>query len=157
MKTQILIVIIGNFSYKHVYSYRSSRSEVFCKKVFLEISQNLQENTCARVSFSIKLHCENFLQVFLSIIIYFQLSGKKSQFTKNFACPLILLSSKLKIRIKFYTRERCGNDELSWRRSLPYRKQSNDLLWFDMIGISFMKYLNWLFINVAWETSYAHF
>ena len=25
------------------------------KKVFLEISQNLQENTCARVSFSIKL------------------------------------------------------------------------------------------------------
>ena len=31
---------------------RSSRSEVFCKKeVFLEISQNSQENTCARVSF----------------------------------------------------------------------------------------------------------
>ena len=26
------------------------------KKVFLEISQNLQENTCARVSFLIKLH-----------------------------------------------------------------------------------------------------
>ena len=104
LKTQILILIIGNFSYSHVYSYRSSRSEVFCKKVFLEISQNLQENTCARVSFSIKLHCENFLQIFLSIIIYFQLSGKKSQFTKNFACPLILLSSKLKIRIKFSTR-----------------------------------------------------
>ena len=30
---------------------RSSRPEVFCKKVFLEISQNSQENTCARVSF----------------------------------------------------------------------------------------------------------
>ena len=28
---------------------------VLCKKVFLEISQNSQENTCARVSFSIKL------------------------------------------------------------------------------------------------------
>ena len=30
-------------------SYRSSRPEVFCRKVFLEISQNSQENTCARV------------------------------------------------------------------------------------------------------------
>ena len=28
---------------------------VLCKKVFLEISQNSQENTCARVSFLIKL------------------------------------------------------------------------------------------------------
>ena len=29
--------------------------EVFCEKVFLEISQNSQENTCATVSFLIKL------------------------------------------------------------------------------------------------------
>ena len=29
---------------------RSTRSEVFCKKVALRISQNSQENTCARVS-----------------------------------------------------------------------------------------------------------
>ena len=29
--------------------------KVFCKKVFLEISQNSQENTCARASFLIKL------------------------------------------------------------------------------------------------------
>ena len=34
---------------------RSSRPDVFCKKVFLEISQNSQKNTCARVSFLIKL------------------------------------------------------------------------------------------------------
>ena len=34
---------------------RSSRPEVFCKKVFLKISQNSQENTCTRVSFLIKL------------------------------------------------------------------------------------------------------
>ena len=27
---------------------------MFCKKVFLEISQNLQENTCARISFRAK-------------------------------------------------------------------------------------------------------
>ena len=44
---------------KHVYEnkksecqiYRSSRTEVFCKNVCLEISQNSQEKTCARVSF----------------------------------------------------------------------------------------------------------
>ena len=30
---------------------RRSRSDVFCRKGFLEISQNSQENTCARVSF----------------------------------------------------------------------------------------------------------
>ena len=36
-------------------TYRSSLPEVFCKKVFLEISQNSQKSTCARVSFLIKL------------------------------------------------------------------------------------------------------
>ena len=39
-----------------LYTYdRSSRSDVFCKKVFLEISQNSHENTCARVSILIDL------------------------------------------------------------------------------------------------------
>ena len=37
--------------------FRKSHPDVFCKKkVVLEISQNWQENTCARVSFLIKLH-----------------------------------------------------------------------------------------------------
>ena len=40
------------------HSFRSSRPEVFCKKVFLEISQNSEENNCARVSFLIKLQAE---------------------------------------------------------------------------------------------------
>ena len=31
--------------------FRSSRPEVLCKKVFLEIPQILQKNTCARVYF----------------------------------------------------------------------------------------------------------
>ena len=31
--------------------WSSSRAEVFCKKVFLKISQNSQENTCAGVSY----------------------------------------------------------------------------------------------------------
>ena len=35
--------------------YRSSRPKCFVKKVFLQISQNLQENTRARVHFLIKL------------------------------------------------------------------------------------------------------
>ena len=35
--------------------YRSSRPEVFGKKVVLEISQNSQESTCATVSFLINL------------------------------------------------------------------------------------------------------
>ena len=35
--------------------FRSSRPEVYCKKVFLKISQNSQENTCTKVFFSIKL------------------------------------------------------------------------------------------------------
>ena len=39
----------------HFPVQRSSRSELFCKKVFVEISQNSQENTSARVSFLIKL------------------------------------------------------------------------------------------------------
>ena len=34
---------------------RSTRLEVFYKKVSLKISQNSQENTCARASFLIKL------------------------------------------------------------------------------------------------------
>ena len=35
--------------------FQKQPPRVFCKKVFLEISQNSQENTCARVSFLIKL------------------------------------------------------------------------------------------------------
>ena len=35
--------------------FRSSRLEMFWKKVLLQISQNSQENTCAAVSFLIKL------------------------------------------------------------------------------------------------------
>ena len=39
----------------HILECRSTHPEVFCEKVFLEISQNSQRNTCARVSFFIKL------------------------------------------------------------------------------------------------------
>ena len=43
---------------------RSSHQRCSVKKVFLEISQNSQENTCARVSFLIKLQATE-LQLYL--------------------------------------------------------------------------------------------
>ena len=39
-----------NVSRWHKQMFRRSRPEVFCKKVFLEISQISQENTCARLA-----------------------------------------------------------------------------------------------------------
>ena len=42
--------------------YRNSRPGMFCKKVLLKISQNSQENICARVSFLIKLQAYNFIK-----------------------------------------------------------------------------------------------
>ena len=38
---------------------RSSRLDAFCKKGVLRNSQNSQENTCARVSFSVKLQASS--------------------------------------------------------------------------------------------------
>ena len=37
------------------FLYKSNGPEMFCKKVFLKILQNSQENPCVRVSFLIKL------------------------------------------------------------------------------------------------------
>ena len=47
LKLTVLLALTAK-SYK---IFKSSRSEVFCKKGILKISHNLQENTCARVSF----------------------------------------------------------------------------------------------------------
>ena len=67
---------------------RSSRQGCSMKKVFLEILQNSQENTCARVSFLIKLQTSacNFIEkqalaqvVFLRIVWNFQ----EQLFTQN--------------------------------------------------------------------------
>ena len=53
----------------------------FVKMVFLEISQNLQENNCARVSFLIKLHPEacNFI--------------KKETLAQVFSCEFCVISN----------------------------------------------------------------
>ena len=39
-----------------VRAFKSSQPEVFCKKVFIKISQNSQENTCARVPEGLQLY-----------------------------------------------------------------------------------------------------
>ena len=58
----------------HLTLFRSSQERCSIKKVFLKISQNSQENTCARVSFSIKL------QATACIFI------KKETLTEVFSC-----------------------------------------------------------------------
>ena len=55
MKFLSLFMVILVTESNPQFCKRSSRPDAFCEKVFLEISQNLQENTCARVSFLIKL------------------------------------------------------------------------------------------------------
>ena len=47
--------------YCHLYSEAATRG-VLCKKLVLEISQNSQENACARVSYLIKLQACNFIK-----------------------------------------------------------------------------------------------
>ena len=54
--------ILKDFFLKAVWfpPHRSSRPEVFYKKIISEISQNSQENICARGSILIKLQALNF-------------------------------------------------------------------------------------------------
>ena len=51
-----------NFVSIYQSHFRRSRPEVFCKKMFLEISHNSQENTCSRVSFLLKLQVLAFIK-----------------------------------------------------------------------------------------------
>ena len=43
------------FDWKNLEAYFRRRADVSVKKVFLQILQNSQENTCVKVSFLIKL------------------------------------------------------------------------------------------------------
>ena len=55
-------VLIISYSLFFLISFRSRRSEVFCKKGVLKISQNLQQKTCACI---LQLYLkETLLQVF---------------------------------------------------------------------------------------------
>ena len=50
--------VLKNFA---IFAEAATR-RVLWKKVFFEISQNSQENTCARVSFLIRLQVSNFIK-----------------------------------------------------------------------------------------------
>ena len=54
---RIIVLLFGYLCFFYFFGFISEAATriALCKKVFLEISQNLQENTCARVSFLIQL------------------------------------------------------------------------------------------------------
>ena len=61
---QFLVAIFRRFV-KIVFCSEAATRGVLCKKVFLEISQNLQENTCGRVSFLLNLQASGLRTPFL--------------------------------------------------------------------------------------------
>ena len=79
------------------------------KNVFLEISQNSRENTCARISFLIKLQLKNLLWLLLNVTILFNQMQPKIK--KSFFNILIIYKEDKKsffnisinILIKFLT------------------------------------------------------
>ena len=76
------IIFIGYFHCIH--AVRRSSPEVLCKKVFLQISENSQENTCARVSFfnnSIILHYRGFPLSTKAQLVWQPLHDSKNQFS----------------------------------------------------------------------------
>ena len=70
--------------YCNIY-FQKKPPEAFCKKkVFLEISQNSQENTCTRVSFLIKLQAEAYEIIKTIILSYCQTYCHKCIYIVNF-------------------------------------------------------------------------
>ena len=59
-----------HFCHLTVAGSEAATRGVLWKKVFLEISQNSQENTCASVSFLIKLQVWGLLQVALTQVLF---------------------------------------------------------------------------------------
>ena len=77
------------------------------KKVFLKISQNSQENTCARVSFLIKLQafsCE-FCKIFKSNLFY-RTPPVAASVILNLLCKKITISKK-----QLHSKYRCGSQK----------------------------------------------
>ena len=63
-----------------IYTLKKQPPEVFCQKVFLKISQNSQENTCARVFFLIKLQALGFIKKETLALVF---SCKFCEISKN--------------------------------------------------------------------------
>ena len=58
---KVLLISIAAILLGLEKTFRSSHPRCYVKKVFLKISQNSHENTCARVSFLIKLQARGLL------------------------------------------------------------------------------------------------
>ena len=75
---------------------RWSCPEVFCKKVFLKIPRNSQENTCIRVSFLIKLFSCQYFKMFENNYFVEDLRTVASVFfLKIYLLPFVLAQSYL--------------------------------------------------------------
>ena len=71
-RKKVIFKVFVFWKYSKTLTFKSSHQRCSMKKVFLEISQNSQENTCARASFLIKLQAYNFI--------------KKETLTQVFSC-----------------------------------------------------------------------
>ena len=78
--------------------FRSSRPDVFCKRVLLKILQNLQENACLRVSLLIKLDAlaYNFIKKETLAQVFSSEFCELSKNTRFYKTPLVATSSSSK-------------------------------------------------------------
>ena len=74
---------------------RSSRPEVFYEKVFLKISQNLQENTCARIFINRETLAQLFSYEFCEILLVIE----------RLRVVYMNASLKIPLSLKFLTEE----------------------------------------------------
>ena len=91
------------FATEYNYIIRSSHQRCSVRKMFLEISQNSRENTCARVSFLIKLQVEvrcNFIKKEnLALVFFYEFCkiSKNTFFTEHLlATAFLSITTKLR-------------------------------------------------------------
>ena len=93
--------VLRNLLQPHVMTYISSHPEVFYRKVFLKVSQNSQENSCAEVSFSCNFNKNEalapggflwiykcFLRKCIYVLSIFESNNNKTLFITNAAVVL---------------------------------------------------------------------
>ena len=100
--------------------YRSSHRKCSIKKVFLEISQNSQENTCARVSFLMKFQASgcNFIKretLAQAFSCEFCQIFKNTSFTEHFRWLL------LEIKVIHYLLHSCKEEIVEQQKCYYYR------------------------------------
>ena len=92
----------SSFPFTDHNTNRSSRPKLFCKNMFLEISQNSHENTCATVSFLINLQASacNFIKKETLAQVF---SCEFCKISKNtFSCRTPTLSAFVEIKFLKY-------------------------------------------------------